>query len=247
MGVAAAVQGSETCGRVQAAVRGKAAGWAHGAKRHVQMSPNPHPPHHHHPNKRKTRGETCVPSSDGEVQSMDKEGSCRGSEGSRALEGGWRMQMCSVVVEGGTMGEAQQAIVWGGQEPTHERHESLPAEHQAGALHWSPDHQWGFKASVPGERMPSGLWMGGRGPATERQRAGGGTRRVNRSRSTAFRRQRSTFESITFEKDETLMILPAPAHSVIFGSVRKLPGFSAGCLATSTGLSPAVFNPVVFT
>lgn len=69
-------------------------------------------------------------------------------------EGGvWRMQMCSVVVKGGTMGEAQQAIVWGGQELTHQRSESLPPEHQAGALHWSPDHRWGLKGSEPGEMM----------------------------------------------------------------------------------------------
>lgn len=62
-------------------------------------------------------------------------------------------------------------------------------------------------------------------------------------------------QQVTFHPERSTLNLsvghisdgPLPVQSVIFGSVRTLPGFSAGCPATSTGLSQAVFNAVLFT
>lgn len=86
--------------------------------------------------------------------------------------GGGRMQMCGVAVEGGTMGEAQQAIVGGGQELTHER--GMRVSHQA-----LRTGQWGVKVSVPAETM-SGRGTTSEHGSMERQRAGGRIRRLNR-------------------------------------------------------------------
>lgn len=96
------------------------------------------------------------------------EGSCRGSGGYRAPEGGAECGGCRCAMwwwREARWEEIQQPIVWGGQELTHEKGSWEAAfqtepEHQSGALHWSPDSQRVLKVSVFEEMMFFELLMG---------------------------------------------------------------------------------------